>query len=79
MELAFITILFVGLIFIGVPIAFSIGISALAGISTMAGTPNTMIPMKMFYGLNSYVLLAVPLFVLTAKLNEPWQHFPQTY
>jgi tripartite ATP-independent transporter DctM subunit len=60
--------LFIGLIFIGVPIAFSIGISALAGISTMAGTPNTMIPMKMFYGLNSYVLLAVPLFVLTANL-----------
>ncbi|MCJ2375530.1 TRAP transporter large permease [Vibrio sp. ZSDZ34] len=68
MELALVTILFIGLIFIGVPIAFSIGISALAGISTMAGTPNTMIPMKMFYGLNSYVLLAVPLFVLTANL-----------
>lgn len=68
MELALITVLFIGLIIIGVPIAFSIGISALTGIATMAGTPNTMIPMKMFYGLNSYVLLAVPLFVLTANI-----------
>lgn len=68
MELALITVLFIGLIIIGVPIAFSIGISALTGIATMSGTPNTMIPMKMFYGLNSYVLLAVPLFVLTANI-----------
>ncbi|MFV0450465.1 MAG: TRAP transporter large permease [Vibrio sp.] len=68
MELLLITILFIGLIIIGVPIAFSIGISSLIGIATMSGTPNTMIPMKMFYGLNSYVLLAVPLFVLTASI-----------
>lgn len=68
MELAIITALFIGLVVLGVPIAFSIGISALTGIATMNGTPNTMIPMKMFYGLNSYVLLAVPLFVLTANI-----------
>lgn len=68
MELIFITILFLGLIIIGVPIAFSIGVASLAGIATISGVPNTMIPMKMFYGLNSYVLLAVPLFVLTANI-----------
>lgn len=68
MELAIITVLFIGLVILGVPIAFSIGISAMTGIATMSGTPNTMIPMKMFYGLNSYVLLAVPLFVLTANI-----------
>ncbi|EOW9344657.1 TRAP transporter large permease [Vibrio diazotrophicus] len=68
MELAIITVLFIGLVILGVPIAFSIGIAALTGIATMNGTPNTMIPMKMFYGLNSYVLLAVPLFVLTANI-----------
>lgn len=68
MELAIITVLFIGLVILGVPIAFSIGIAALTGIASMNGTPNTMIPMKMFYGLNSYVLLAVPLFVLTANI-----------
>lgn len=68
MTLFFVTILFIMLIIIGIPIAFSIAISALVGISFIDGIPNTMIPMKMFYGLNSYVLLAVPLFVLTATI-----------
>lgn len=73
MELAIITLLFVALIFIGIPIAFSIGIASLVGIATMTSAPTTMIPMKMFYGLNSYVLLAVPLFVLTANIMNSGQ------
>ncbi|MGV6988497.1 TRAP transporter large permease [Testudinibacter sp. P80/BLE/0925] len=68
MTLLLVTILFIVLILIGIPIAFSIAIAALIGIATISGVPNTMIPMKMFYGLNSYVLLAVPLFVLTATI-----------
>lgn len=68
MSILFVTALFIILILIGIPIAFSIAISALVGIGTISGIPNTMIPMKMFYGLNSYVLLAVPLFVLTATI-----------
>ncbi|MGO2355494.1 MAG: TRAP transporter large permease [Marinomonas foliarum] len=73
MELALITLLFIGLIILGIPIAFSIGIASLVGIGTMTGAPTTMIPMKMFYGLNSYVLLAVPLFVLTANIMNSGQ------
>ncbi|NLQ17704.1 TRAP transporter large permease [Marinomonas sp. M1K-6] len=73
MELALITLLFIGLIILGIPIAFSIGIASLVGIGTMTGAPATMIPMKMFYGLNSYVLLAVPLFVLTANIMNSGQ------
>lgn len=68
MSILLVTILFIILIIIGIPIAFSIAIAALVGISTLSGVPNLMIPMKMFYGLNSYVLLAVPLFVLTATI-----------
>lgn len=68
MTILFITILFILLIIIGIPIAFSIAIAALIGISMIPGVPPTMIPMKMFYGLNSYVLLAVPLFILTASI-----------
>ncbi|KGQ69346.1 C4-dicarboxylate ABC transporter permease [Chelonobacter oris] len=68
MTLLLVTLLFIVLILIGIPIAFSIAIAALIGIGTISGIPNTMIPMKMFYGLNSYVLLAVPLFVLTATI-----------
>ncbi len=73
MELAIITLLFITLIIVGIPIAFSIGIASLVGIGTMTGAPTTMIPMKMFYGLNSYVLLAVPLFVLTANIMNSGQ------
>lgn len=68
MEILFITILFIALIITGIPIAFSIAISALVGIMSINNVPETIIPMKMFYGLNSYVLLAVPLFVLTASI-----------
>ncbi len=67
----FLVILFIILIAIGTPIAFSIGIVSLVGIGNIENIPNLVVPMKMFYGLNSFVLLAVPLFILTANLmNE---------
>lgn len=60
--------LFLLLIFLGVPIAFVIGIISLAGIATIPFIPNLTVFMKMFYGLNSFVLLAIPLFILAANL-----------
>ncbi len=61
-------ILFIFFIFIGVPIAYSIGTVALIGIMSIPNISNVTVPMKMFYGLNSFVLLAVPLFILSANL-----------
>lgn len=61
-------LLFLVLMGIGVPISFSLGIVAFAGINTLANIPNIVIFNKMFYGLNSFVLLAVPLFILAANL-----------
>lgn len=61
-------VMFVGLIAIGVPISFSLGMVAFAGISTISAIPNIVVFNKMFYGLNSFVLLAVPLFILAANL-----------
>ncbi len=60
--------LFILLMFIGVPIAFVIAIIALLGISVAPYIPEVTVPMKMFNGLNSFVLLAVPLFILAANL-----------
>ncbi|WP_066188427.1 TRAP transporter large permease [Gracilibacillus timonensis] len=60
--------LFLVLMFIGVPIAFVIGIVALIGIAGMPYTPEATVPMKMVNGLDSFVLLAVPLFILAANL-----------
>lgn len=59
---------FVFLILIGVPIAFTIAIIALLGIFSIPYIPEITVPMKMFNGLNSFVLLAVPLFILAANI-----------
>ena len=60
--------LFVLLILLGVPIAFVIGLVSLLGIVSIPFIPNLTVFMKMFNGLNSFVLLAVPLFILAANL-----------
>ncbi|MFD1065957.1 TRAP transporter large permease [Oceanobacillus locisalsi] len=61
-------ILFLVLMFIGVPIAFVIGIVALIGILTIPYTPEATVAMTMVNGLDSFVLIAVPLFILAANL-----------
>jgi len=60
--------LFIVLMLVGVPIAFVIGIVALMGIFGIPYTPEATVPMKMVNGLDSFVLLAVPLFILAANL-----------
>ena len=60
--------LFLVLMLIGVPIAFVIGIVALLGIFGIPYTPEATVPMSMVNGLDSFVLLAVPLFILAANL-----------
>ena len=59
---------FLLLIGIGVPISFVIGIVAVVGIWLIPGLSGIVVFMKMFTGLNSFVLLAVPLFILAANL-----------
>ena len=64
-------VLFIGLIAIGVPISFSLGIVSFTGIFALPQIPNVVVFSKMFNGLNSFTLLAVPLFILAANLmNE---------
>lgn len=60
--------IFLGLLLIGVPISFVIGIVAFFGIGMLPGMPMITVVQKMFSGLNSFVLLAVPLFILAADL-----------
>ncbi|MCM3739964.1 TRAP transporter large permease [Oceanobacillus luteolus] len=60
--------IFLVLMIIGVPIAFVIGIVALIGIISIPYTPEATVPMSMVNGLDSFVLLAVPLFILAANL-----------
>lgn len=68
---ALLVIMFILFVAIGVPICFALGIVSFAGIFAMDAVPNTVVFSKMFNGLNSFTLLAVPLFILAANLmNE---------
>ncbi|MYL69859.1 TRAP transporter large permease subunit [Halobacillus litoralis] len=66
-------IMFVLLMFIGIPIAFVIGIIAMVGIINVPYIPEVTVPVKMLNGLDSFVLLAVPLFILAANLMNSGQ------
>lgn len=59
---------FIIFMLIGIPIAFVIGIVALLGIMSVPGIPEVTVPVKMLNGIDSFVLLAVPLFILAANL-----------
>ncbi|MBC7189617.1 TRAP transporter large permease subunit, partial [Candidatus Aerophobetes bacterium] len=58
------------LIVLGIPIAFVLGITSFFYLFHLE-MPLVLIPQRMFIGLNSFLLLAVPLFVVAGKLmNE---------
>ena len=63
-----ISISFIVLLALGTPIAFCIGISALAGLMQLGDTPLLLLPHMMFQGTDSFPLLAVPFFVLAGAL-----------
>ena len=68
---AILVIMFVVLVAIGTPIAFALGLVSFTGIACLPSIPNMVVFTKMFNGLNSFTLLAVPLFILAANLmNE---------
>ena len=64
-------VMFIVFVAIGVPISFALGVVSFTGIASLGQIPNLVVFQKMFNGLNSFTLLAVPLFILAANLmNE---------
>lgn len=64
-------LMFIIFVAIGVPISFALGVVSFAGIASLEAIPNMVVFTKMFNGLGSFTLLAVPLFILAANLmNE---------
>ncbi|MBI1734479.1 MAG: TRAP transporter large permease [Candidatus Rokubacteria bacterium] len=65
---------FVTLLAVGVPIAFALALSGLAMAAMVpgmtAGTMVTLFVQRMFVGVDAFVLLAVPLFILAGALME---------
>jgi TRAP-type mannitol/chloroaromatic compound transport system permease large subunit len=60
----------IGMFFLGIPIAMSLGLSGLVAFFVEQGSRMNvpMITQRMQYGINNFVLLAVPLFILSARL-----------
>lgn len=57
------------LLVVGVPVSFALGLSALASIMIM-GLPLSTVALRMTDALNSFALLALPLFILSGALME---------
>jgi tripartite ATP-independent transporter DctM subunit len=53
---------------IGVPIAFSLGLTAVIGLYEMGPTFLLAIPQKLFATSNNYSLMAIPLFIMAGEL-----------
>lgn len=58
---------FVGLLLIRIPIAFALGFSCLIYL-LIADIPLAVIPMKMYSGIDVFVLMSIPGFILTGNL-----------
>lgn len=61
-------VLLMGLLFLGFPIAFALGLAAFAGIYYGTTLPLTSIPQKIFTNLDSFPLMAVPFFILASNI-----------
>lgn len=67
MLLVFFVSLFV-FMFLGVPIAFSLGLSTVLGIMLHETLPMEIIPQRIFTALNSFPLMAIPFFILAGNI-----------
>ena len=68
MTAIIIVITLIGFVALGVPIAFSIVLSALSGV-LLGGVGNlSMIPSQMYGGVNSFTLMAIPMFALMGEI-----------
>ncbi len=67
MTLLILAVAFFGLTILGMPITYSIGLASL-GAMLWQGTPLVMIPHLMFDGLDSFILVAIPMFILVGEI-----------
>lgn len=67
MALLSLVLCFVALLLIGFPIAFNLILSSIVYL-LVGGYPLTLVPQRMFEGMNGFALLAVPFFILTGQL-----------
>ena len=67
MEVIALFVVFLVLLLIGIPIAFSLGIASLSYL-LLEGIPLTIVPQRLYSGIDTFVLLCIPGFVLAGNL-----------
>ncbi|WP_108258896.1 TRAP transporter large permease [Mangrovicoccus ximenensis] len=68
MTVLLLFVLFTLLLVLGVPVAFSMGLSAAAILILDGGVPLMVLPQRFFSSLDSFPLMAIPLFILAGNL-----------
>lgn len=63
-------LLFLGLSALGVPLAVALGLASVAVIMMFSSTPIDLLSQSMFSAMNSFLLVAVPLFILVGHFME---------
>ncbi len=53
---------------LGIPIAFVLGITAMAAVIALPNVPLHLIPQRLFTGMDSFPIMAVPFFILAGNL-----------
>jgi len=66
----FLLSLFFILLFLGIPIASSLGISVVATVLLFTDVPLGTVMQSMFSSMNSFIMVAVPLFILAGMIME---------
>lgn len=70
MAVTIMVITFVVMLLLTAPVAFAIGVSATVGLLIADAAPLLVVPQRFFAGADSFVLLAIPLFILAGALME---------
>ena len=70
MVVAIVILSFIVMILLTAPVAFALGIAAALGLLISDAAPLLVVPQRMFAGADSFVLLAIPLFILAGALME---------
>jgi tripartite ATP-independent transporter DctM subunit len=66
--LTILAVTFVISVVIGVPIAFGLGLAAVVGILAWGKVALSLVPQRMFTGVDSFVFMAIPFFILAGEL-----------
>ena len=66
--LTILALTFVVAVLIGIPVAFGLGLAAVAGILAWGKVSLSLVPQRMFTGVDSFVFMAIPFFILAGEL-----------